>query len=104
MKGIFPFLAFVVVQPLLLSNNNKKRNAVLKTNLDSLCIQLDKCAAVHFKICRVKCLGLSSLSNSEFSKTKIVRFLMLLFAQHSKLEKTKLLDRPHELEALNTGN
>ena len=27
-KGIFPFLAFVVVQPLLLSNNNKKRNAV----------------------------------------------------------------------------
>ena len=52
MKGIFPFLAFVVVQPLLLSNsnNNKKRNynAVLKTNLDSLCIQLDKCAAVHF--------------------------------------------------------
>ena len=48
MKGIFPFLAFVVVQPLLLSNNNKKRNAVLKTNFDSLCIQLDKCAAVHF--------------------------------------------------------
>ena len=48
MKGIFPFLAFVVVKPLLLSNSNKKRNAVLKTNLDSLCIQLDKCAAVHF--------------------------------------------------------
>ena len=50
MKGIFLFLAFVVVQPLLLSNNNKKRHAVLidKTNLDSLCIQLDECAAVHF--------------------------------------------------------
>jgi len=101
MKGIFPFLAFVVVQPLLLSNNNKKRNAVLKTNLDSLCIQLDNCAGVHFVGLNVLVYPHSRILN--FQKPKLFGS-SCCFAQHSKLEKTKLLDRPHELEALNTGN
>ena len=90
MKWIFPFLAFVVVQPLLLSNSNKKRNAVLKTNLDSLCIQLDKCAAVHF-------VGLNVLI---YPHSRLLNF--------QKFNQNCSVPVPHvvcaALETLNTGN